>query len=153
MSPRELTFKAFSSAYEYLPEQYPHQSSNGRRELRAMDRDSTGSNSTRASASRSRDRSKVNSIDTTIHVPTSQAGEELADSQGEDFSKRYASRRAVTQSESTIQRSPMMNSPMSDLPNSPDYLEEMDDAVGQPVPIGEMSKQRGVSVPNRTRYF
>lgn len=140
-----LRFKPFSSAYEYPPSQYPHQSSNGRRELRAVEKE----NVKERIPSTSRDRTKMNSVDTAIHVP-SVNGEPPSDSQQEDFANRYHARRQHTNSDATVPRSKSIYSPEPDHPTSPDFT-DMDDGTGQPVAPVDLSK-RGIHIPTRTRY-
>lgn len=94
---KEVRLKAFSSAYEY-GQQYPHQSANGRRELRAMDKENatssprTSQNSAPGSRDQSRNRSKVNSVDTAIHVPTSASRDAMNEYESEDFQRKYNAR-------------------------------------------------------------
>ncbi|KAK4635153.1 Phototropin-1A [Fulvia fulva] len=137
---KELRLKAFSSAYEY-GRQYPHQSANGRRELRAMDKENATSsprasqNSAPGSRDQSHNRSKVNSVYTAIHVPTTPSRDAMNEYESEDFQRKYNAR-------------PDTEVP----PDTPDFS-GMDDGTGQPVvgpgTPGEYSK-RGIHIPTRT---
>lgn len=150
MPPREVSFRAFSSAYEYSGSQYPHQSSNGRRELRAMDRDQAGQPHSHTRASSSRDRSKVNSTDTAIHVPSGQAGEAMSEYQSEDFQKRYNAQRNNAHTSGTSSRPRSLQRADSDGPPTSPNFSEFDDGSGQP-PSGTDLPNRGVHIPQRTR--
>lgn len=152
MGPRELRFKAFSSAYDFFGAQYPHQSSNGRRELRAMENDAASSPRpiNGASSSRDRSRSKVNSVDTAIHIPSTGTPSDGFDYQNEDFQKRYSARRTATQSEGGLQRQNSKSPHGEHIPMSPDFT-DMDDGTGQPAAPADFSK-RGIHIPTRTRY-
>ncbi|KAF2172054.1 hypothetical protein M409DRAFT_62879 [Zasmidium cellare ATCC 36951] len=144
-----MRFKAFSSAYDFLGGQYPHQSSNGRRELRATEKDVASSprpiNCT--SSSRDRSRSKVNNADTAIHIPT---GTDTYDYQNEDFQKRYSARRTATQSEggANHQRQNSKSPHGEHIPTSPDFT-GMDDGTGQTASPADFSKS-GIHIPTRT---
>lgn len=152
MGPRELRFKAFSSAYDFFGVQYPHQSSNGRRELRAMEKDAASSPRINgASSSHDRSRSKVNSVDTAIHIPSTGTPSDGFDYQNDDFQKRYSARRTATQSEGGFHQRKNSKSPHGEhIPTSPDF-NDMDDGTGQPAAPADFSK-RGIHIPTRTRY-
>ena len=141
---REMRLKAFSSAYEYV-KQYPHQSSNGRRELRAMDKE----NQKERGNSVPRDRSKMNSVDTVdtaIYAPALE-GEQSNGTHGYDEAQNA---RDSSRSDGTAHRSKSVHSLESELPRSPNFV-DMDDGTGQTAAPGELS-QRGIRIPNRTRW-
>lgn len=157
---KEVRLMAFSSAYEYA-RQYPHQSANGRRELGATDKENatpsprTSQNSAPGSRDQSRNRSKVNSVDTAIHVPSTALRDAMNEYESEDFQRKYNARRAVTQSDGTIHRTKSVYSPDTEPPPEAPDFSGMDDGTGQPVAVAggsaEYSK-RGIHIPTRTRY-
>lgn len=142
---REMRLKAFSSAYEYV-KQYPHQSSNGRRELRAMEKE----NQKERGNSLPRDRSKMNSVDTVdtaIYAPALN-GEQSNGTHGDGYHERQNVRDS-TRSDGTAHRSKSVHSLDSELPRSPNFV-DMDDGAGQTAAPVEPS-QRGIHIPTRTR--
>ena len=157
---KEIRLKAFSSAYEHGA-QYPHQSANGRRELRAMDKENATSsprssqNSAPASREQSRNRSKVNSVDTAIHVPSAASRDAMNEYESEDFQRKYNAWRAVTPPNGTIHPTKTVHSPDTELPpDTPDFS-GMDDGTGQPVAVAGAPVEhpkRGIHIPARTRY-
>ncbi|KXT18988.1 hypothetical protein AC579_8755 [Pseudocercospora musae] len=140
---RELRVKAFSSAHEYAASQYPLQSSNGRRELRAMEKENINEHP----HSTSRDRTKMNSVDTAIHAPTAN-GHVPSNSQQEDFATRYTARRQQTNSETTVHRTKSIHEPDAEQPTSPD-LTDMNNGAGQRAAPADFSKG-GIHIPART---
>lgn len=147
---REIRLKAFSSAYEYV-KQYPQQSSSGRRELRAMEKENQ-KDRPQAGTSLSRDRSKMNSVDTVDTAIYSPAVlNDLANgttSQDAGHARRSLAR-SSTQSDGTAAQSKSIHSVDTDLPQSPNF--DMDDAPGMAAAPAELSK-RGIHIPTRTRY-
>lgn len=147
---REMRLKAFSSAYEYV-KQYPHQSSNGRRELRAMEKENQKERPPSGTTAQPRDRSKMNSVDTVdtaIYAPALN-GDHHNGIHGEESDDRHYIR-SSTQSDGTVHRSKSIHSVDSDLPRSPNFV-DMDDGTGQTAAPAELSK-RGIHIPTRTRY-
>lgn len=152
MAPREVSFRAFSAAYDYLGTQYPHQSSQGRRDSDQQDHGNgpPSSSQPRSVASRSRDRSKVNSADTSIFMPSSPAAmaRAVTEYQSEDFQSRRHARRAATPSDGTVHRTKSTSGPDDeDARVSPDFA-ALDDAQSAAAP--DIAK-RGIHIPERTR--
>lgn len=141
---REVRFKAFSSAYEYVA-QYPHQSSGGRRELRSAESQKERSQS--GSTSTSRDRSKVNSVDTAIYAPNAN-GEQSAAMDRQHRTQSYSARDS-TYSNGTAHRSKSIHSVESEqTPLTPDF-NGFGDGTGQPVaPSVTMTP---ITIPTRIR--
>lgn len=139
---REMRLKAFSSAYGYA-KQYPHQSSNGRRELRAIDKE----NQKERGTSLPRDRSKMNSVDTAIYAPALH-GEQSNGTHGEVYDEAHNARDS-SRSDGTAHRLKSVQSLDSELPRSLNIV-DMDDGTGQTAAPGELS-QRGIRIPTRSR--
>ncbi|CAK3882878.1 hypothetical protein AC579_8755 [Lecanosticta acicola] len=151
MPPREVTLRAFSSAYEYPGAQYPHQSSIGRNELRPMERDQGSNAHSQTRASSSRDRSKVNSVDTTIHIPSGPTGDAMMNEyQSEDFQKRHDPRSANAQPSRAQSRPRSLRMTDSDLPPTSPNFSDMDDGSGQPAAANNEMRHRANHIPSRT---
>ncbi|KAM3418361.1 hypothetical protein BST61_g4360 [Cercospora zeina] len=130
---------------------YPQQSSGGRRELRAMEKENQKERP-QATASLLRDRSKMNSfdtVDTAIYLPT--ALHELANGvPGQDAGNtRRSLGRNSTHSDGNATQSKSIHSVDTDLPRPPNV--DMDDAPGVVAVAApaELSK-RGIHIPTRT---
>ncbi|CAK1355776.1 Phototropin-1A [Cercospora beticola] len=128
---------------------YPQQSSSGRRELRAMEKENQ-KDRPQAGTSLSRDRSKMNSVDTVDTAIYSPAVlNDLANgttSQDAGHARRSLAR-SSTQSDGTAAQSKSIHSVDTDLPQSPNF--DMDDAPGMAAAPAELSK-RGIHIPTRT---
>lgn len=142
---RELSIHASSFANHFSHPQYPHQSSNGRRELRAMEKENgnaqhrTSENGTSqhllSENGQHNHRSSAASVSTAIHVPSS------GDRDSDDFNHRYNERRTTMQSDGPTDR--FAKSAMAQKPTEISFN---DDAAPSEF------TSRGIHIPTRTRY-
>lgn len=141
-SSREIVTNTYNPAYQTLS-QYPHQSSTGRRELRAMERGS-GSSQHRLSENGTAQnlsgnghrnhRSSAASVSTAIHAPNSETS--TGDGNSEDFNQRYNARRATTQSDNTLDR--FAKTEMAPKSTEPSFNDDV------------TFSSRGIHIPTRT---
>lgn len=138
---RELSFKAFSPAYQCSDKQYPHQSSNERRELRAMEKEN-GIQQQRFSENGQQHRSSAASVSTAIHIPNSEASN--GDRDSNDFNhQQYHLQETNTQSSNGT---PFRFTDSETAPNSPEMSNGHDEAAPSDF------SSRGIHIPLRTRY-